>query len=95
MWKNWNRHLFWVRIQNDALGQFFEKLSVELPYGPDISLSGTVNSTYTQENSRYVSTTNLFTNVHITITPVKSWKQVKCPPTDESGILIQQNSARK
>ena len=58
--------------------RFLKKLKIELPYDPAIPLLGTYpQNTITQKES----CTTMFTAALFTIT--RTWKQPKCPLTDE------------
>ena len=58
--------------------QFLKKLKIELPYDPAISLFGTYLEEITVQ--KYIGT-SIFTAELYTI--AKTWKQPKCPSTDE------------
>ena len=55
--------------------RFLRKLSIELPYGPAIPLLGIYL------DKRIIQRYNMFTAAVFTI--AKTWKQPKCPLTDE------------
>ena len=58
--------------------RFLKKLKIELPYGPAIPLLGI----YPEKTIIQIgSCTKMFTAALFTI--AKTWKQPKCPPTDE------------
>jgi len=58
--------------------KYLRKLNIELPYDPIIPLLGTYpDKTFTEKDTR----TPMFTAALFTI--AKTWKQPKCPTTDE------------
>ena len=62
--------------------RFFKKLKIELPLDPTISLLGMYpHKTITQKDT----CTSMFIDALFTI--AETWKQSKCPPTDE-GIKM-------
>ena len=58
--------------------EILQKLSIELPYDPDIPLLGIYLDRTFFEND---TCTHIFIEALFTI--AKTWKQTKCPSTDE------------
>ena len=66
--------------------RFLKKLKIELPYDPAIP----VLSIYPEKTIiQIVSCTTMFIAALFTI--ARTWKQPKCPWTDECGTYIQWN----
>ena len=64
--------------------KFLSKLKIELPYDPAILLLGIYpDKTIIQKDT----CTSMFTGALFTI--ANTWKQSKCPPTDESREKMQ------
>ena len=65
-------------MENSMVFRFLKKLKLELPYDPAIPLLGIyLNKTIIQKDIG----TPMFTAALFTI--AKTWKQLKCPSTDE------------
>ena len=71
----WERK--WIQPLWRRVWRFLKKLKIELPYDPAIPLLGIYpEKTIIQKESRTVFISALFTIA-------RTWKQPKCPPTDE------------
>ena len=68
----------WYSHYGEQYGRFLKKLKIELPYDPAISLLGIyLEKTIIQNDT----CTPMFITALFTI--AKTWKQPKCPSTDE------------
>ena len=68
----------WCSQYGEQVGRFLKKLKIELPYDPAIPLLGIyLDKTIIQKDT----CTPMF--IVALFTTAKTWKQPKCPPTNE------------